>query len=333
VFFSYRSWRWRGAAIAAAVSGVVIAVAATNSWLQTEKWSPIFPNGNLQVPRPKLFGIDFRPQSNFLMLLTVVFALLGIGLVAVRRSGYGRRLTAMKDSPAACATLGMNIVRLKLSVFMLSAGIAALGGCLLGQQIGAVTAERFSLFESMSMFMLLVVAGMGYVSGGFMAGLLYSVVFITFQNILDKLGADYSAFHGAFKWLASFTAVLPALIGIGLGRNPSGFLNDIYVAWGPMIRRVKPVLFAGIAAELLAWFLAWREVIGNWSFAIFTIAWVVLLPRIAMAVRPAAYLGEDVVAARRAETPPELIGVDRGFTEDDLRKIDTELGIEHAVAP
>ena len=42
----------------------------------------------------------------------------------------------MKDSPAACATLGLNIVRLKLSVFMLSAAIAGFGGCLYAAQLG-----------------------------------------------------------------------------------------------------------------------------------------------------------------------------------------------------
>jgi ABC-type branched-subunit amino acid transport system permease subunit len=68
-----------------------------------------------------VFGIDFEPQQNFVLLLAVVFALLGVSMVALRRSAYGRRLTAMKNSPAACATLGLSIVRLKLSVFMLSA--------------------------------------------------------------------------------------------------------------------------------------------------------------------------------------------------------------------
>jgi hypothetical protein len=298
--------------------------------LQDEAWSPIFPNGNLQVPRPKLFGIDFRPQSNFLMLLTVAFAVLGVGLVGLRRSSYGRRLTAMKNSPAACATLGMNLVRLKLSVFMISAAMAALGGCLYAQQIGAVTSERFSLFESMAMFMLLVVAGMGYVSGGFMAGLLYAAVFVTLQNILTKLGTDYDAFGGGFAWFASFTAVMPALIGIGLGRNPSGFLSDIFVAWGPMIRKVRAVFWLGVATELAVWFAAWRDWIGNWTFAIFTIVWVVALPRVAMAVRPGAYIPADVLAARHNVTPPELIGVDRPFLPDDLRAIDHALGIQRA---
>ena len=73
--------------------------------------SRIFPSGSLTVPRPKFGPLDLKSTRPFLMLVTVVFAVLGIGLVALRHSGYGRRLAAMKDSPAACATLGMSVVR------------------------------------------------------------------------------------------------------------------------------------------------------------------------------------------------------------------------------
>jgi branched-chain amino acid transport system permease protein len=330
IYSAFRTWRVRGALIAVAVSGVVFLLAATNGWLQDEKWSPLFPQGNLTIPRPKIFGYDFKSQQRYLMLLTVVFALLGLMLIAIRRSAYGRRLAAMKDSPAACATLGLNIVRLKLSVFMVSAAMAGLGGCLFGGQLGAISAERFGLFESFAMFMLLVVAGMGYVSGGFTAGLLHSAVFVVMQNILTKLGTDYSAFHPWFKWLASFTAVMPALIGIGLGKNPSGFVNDIFLGFRPLVRKVPEVFYPALAAELVVWFLAWQEIIGNWTFAIFTIVAFLLAPTIGKALRPEAFLDAEAIAARRAGAagvPLELIGVDRPFTANDRRRFDTELGI------
>jgi branched-subunit amino acid ABC-type transport system permease component len=315
---TWMAWRARGprfAGVAAGVAVVVFVVAATNPWLQDERWSPLFPNGNLQVPRPRLLGIDFAPQANFLLLLATVFAVLGVGLIALRRSGYGRRLAALKDSPAACATLGMDVVRLKLSVFMLSAALAGLGGCLLAQEYGAVTGDRFSLFESMSMLMLLVVAGMGYVSGGFAAGLLYGGVFVTFQALFTKLGVDYPAFAEPLKWLSQFTSVMPALIGVSLGRNPSGFLHDSYKDWGLVIRQRTRVFVAGVAVELGAWLLAFQHVIGNWTFALFTMAWVLVLPR--FAPRP----------PREASTPVELIGIDRPFTPADKVEIDRRLSI------
>jgi hypothetical protein len=126
------------------------------------------------------------------------------------------------------------------------------------------------------------------------------------------------------------TVLLPALIGIGLGRNPSGFLNDSFASWGPMIRRTRPVLFAGIGVELLVWLLALRHTIDNWTFVLLTGALVVALPRLAAALNPSAYsrvrrTGREPAPDRQ---PLELLGIDRAFTTDDLREIEHGAGFE-----
>ncbi len=319
VYYGFRARNLLGTVIAVVISAIVIGVAATNPWLKHERWSAIFPNGSLQVARPKFLGIDFNSQTTFIVLLAVVFALVGVLLVALRNNGYGRRLTAMKNSPAACATLGMSVFRLKVSVFMLSAAIAGLGGCLFAQEIGSVTAERFSLFESMAMLMLLVVAGAGYVSGGLAAGLLYGGVFVALTNVLQKIGDDFSGLHSWTAWLISFTALLPALIGIALGRNPSGFLSDAFRGWKTVVHDM-PVLFgATLAAIALAWFLAYEHTINNWTFAIATGVLLVLVPRV-----------PDVLARPRStadETPLEWLGIDRDFTAPDLDVMDRAVGL------
>ena len=104
----------------------------------------IFPNGTLQIPALKLGPIDLSSSKTFLTASTCIFILIGIGLIALRRSNYGRRLTAMKDSPAAAATLGQNLIKLKLSVFMISAAIAGLGGVLLSSATVNVSATPSS---------------------------------------------------------------------------------------------------------------------------------------------------------------------------------------------
>ncbi|MER3462264.1 MAG: ABC transporter permease, partial [Armatimonadota bacterium] len=111
----------------------------------------LFSTGSLTVPRPHWFGIDFAEgQRAYLMLMTVLFALLGVGLIALRRSSYGRVLVAMKDSPAACATLGLNVVRMKLSVFMLSSGLAGFGGLMWAAQQRQMSNQgSFDVFTSL----------------------------------------------------------------------------------------------------------------------------------------------------------------------------------------
>ena len=57
---------------------------------------------------------------------------------------------------------------------------------------GRSPADRFSLFESMSLLMLVVVAGAGYVWGGLTAGLLYGAVFVLLQNVLGTVAEDHA---------------------------------------------------------------------------------------------------------------------------------------------
>ena len=66
-------------------------------------------------PPLKVGPLDLADQTTFLAWSRSCSRVLGVGLVALRNSGYGRRLAAMKDSPAASAMLGQNLVRLKLS--------------------------------------------------------------------------------------------------------------------------------------------------------------------------------------------------------------------------
>ncbi len=287
----------------------------------------IFPGGSLNIPRPKFGPLDLKPMGAYMIFLSVVFSVLGVLLVVLRRSSYGRRLSAMKDSPAACATLGLNIVRLKLSVFMLSAAIAGLGGALMAAQLGAVSPDRFDIFLSLSMFMLVVVGGVGYVSGGLFGGILLGTAFAAIKNTFDKLGTDYDSFVGSFTWLATFTTVLPALMGVGMGKNPTGSVHDFIVNFGPL-QKAKPVLFGGIGIGVLAYVLALAEVISNWWFVIVVILLVLFLPTVAKIVMPEAYYPPEVIRAAKAATPLELVGIERPFTDADRRRLEQALLLE-----
>ncbi|MGH9235767.1 MAG: ABC transporter permease subunit [Acidimicrobiales bacterium] len=291
----------------------------------------IFPSGNLGVPRPKFGPVDLAAMPTFLMFVTVLFAVLGVGLVVLRHSSYGRRLTAMKDSPAASATLGQSMVSLKLSVFMLSAAIAGVGGALMTAQIGSANIDRFDIFLSLSLLMLTVVGGIGYVSGALFGGLAAGVLFVTLQDTFDKLGADHSDLEGMFEFLANLTLVLPALMGVSIGRNPTGAVERIVVDFGP-VRRVRPVLVGAIAAVGAGYLLARNGTISNWWFVVIVLAVIGAMPAAARKLAPEAYAtpgsGARAAPAGGAGTdvPLELVGVSRPYTAADRDMLDAALG-------
>ena len=65
-------------------------------------------------------------------MVTVFFVLCAWLVLAIRRSLFGRRLVALNDSPAAYATVGLNIGFTKVAVFAIAAGMAGLAGALYG---------------------------------------------------------------------------------------------------------------------------------------------------------------------------------------------------------
>ncbi|MBU3700425.1 MAG: ABC transporter permease [Acidimicrobiia bacterium] len=289
----------------------------------------IFPTGQINIPKPAVGPIDFNSKDTFLMLVTVLFALLAIALVFVRHSGYGRRLAAMKDSPAACATLGMSVVRLKLSVFMLSAAIAGLGGILLSAQAGNVTADRFDILLSLSLMMITVVGGIGYMSGALFAGV-FLVAFIEMLNgSLKKFAVDYAGLEAIFMFFVSAVTVLPATIGITMGKSPSGAVNDIVEGFS-RLKDAKPVMYTMIGLEVLAYALTAAGVLTNWHFAIATIVVLFVVPPVG------GKIYEKYMLKKFGVPPPvaaEMIGIERPYTDDDLAHMDRVLGLDAVVLP
>ncbi len=269
----------------------------------------IFPNGTLQMPAPKLGPVDLSSTKTFLTTSACIFVLIGIGLVALRRSSYGRRLTAMKDSPAAAATLGQNLIRLKLSVFMLSAAIAGLGGILLSAVSGSVNSTTFIIFVSLALVMLTVVGGIGNVAGALMGGILAGTAFTALTSTFTNLSTDHGG-GGFWNVLANLSLVAPALIGVSLGRNPSGAVPDIVASYRPLWR-VKGVLAIGLAAEAVAYLLVLTKVMGNWWLVLATAVIAVATPALGRAVRPKAFASLPAAATPGGGEPaPETEPVD-----------------------
>ena len=255
-------------------------------------------------------GIDDSSRPAQLVVLGVVFALLYLVVAAVRRSGFGERLLAMKDSPAACATIGVNVTALKLAVFSLSAAIAGIGGALFAGTLGSVAADRFSLFESLPLLLLGVVGGIGTASGALFAGV-----------VLGGLPVAIAI----WPFLENVNRLLPGTMGVALGRNPNGAVRDIASSYA-VVRDVPAALVGLLASVALAAGLAMGEAITGWGLTFALVAALVVWPQVA----------EQVVARRRpsevAETPLEWAGLHAPLTEEQVRAIDAQLGLEEVPA-
>jgi len=190
---------------------------------QSEQFGFGQSNG-LTAPRPGIFGTGLGGDRVYLIMLAAVFAILGIALLAVRRGRYGRLLIAMRDSPAACDTLGLNPRRFKVLLFMASAGIAGLAGVLwAGLRQGAGSSD-FQVMASLPLLLLAVVCGVTTVSGALIGGFALMLLPVIQSNSDNAVGG--------------VVLLVIGLAAVGLGRDPNGLVSFAITA----ARRVLPTV-------------------------------------------------------------------------------------------
>ncbi len=273
----------------------------------------MFGVGSVAVDRLQILGFDTSSPQAQATLLGIVFSLLSVLVVAVRRSRFGRRLLAMKDSEAACATLGMNLVGTKLAVFAFSAAIAGVGGALYGGLLGSINRDNFSFINGLPIFMLTVVGGVGAIGGALLAGISLGLL-----NVLPSI----------FPSLQNFLLVTPGLLGISLGRQPSGAMEQIREAYRP-VRESKPVLIGMAVAYAAIYVLRSTNTIENWPTFVLGVAVLVLCVPVAeaLAARKEARLARTAGELPEEALPLEWVGLTRPFTPDDVREINAALGV------
>jgi branched-chain amino acid transport system permease protein len=165
--------------------------------------------GFLAVGRAPILGLQFSSGRAYLVFLVVVYALAAVGVLALRRSRFGRRLVAANDSSVAAATTGVRVARTRLAVFTLSSALAGLGGALLAGVNFIAEPNDYQMLLSLSMLLLVTVWGIRSVTGVLVAG----VGFYLIPHL----------FNDNDSWLY----LLTGLGAIGISRQPEGVVGDL----------------------------------------------------------------------------------------------------------
>ncbi|MFD0901958.1 branched-chain amino acid ABC transporter permease [Actinomadura sediminis] len=275
------------------LSGIYLALATAafalilDGWIFTMPVDWLFSGGSAEVTP------IFAGQRVQTMFAAAVLAALCLLVVALRRGFFGRRLIAMRDSEAACATLGGRLLVTKVAVFALSAGIAGLGGALFGMQARSITPDHFTLVTGLPIFLLVIIGGMAAVGSGFFAG-------VNLAGIMHAITALWPGAHHV-------SSLLVGLAGIGMGRHPEGVVPHFRESWNPLRRFWVPL--AAIAGTL--WGLRLLDAVNGWVLTFGTAAAALALRGLA---RPRTPKGA-------ADVPLEWRGVRRPWLPADREEV------------
>ena len=120
-------------------------------------------------------GISGLPQ-----LTSIVWVgMAAIGTVSMARrllvSTQGRALLAIREDEVAAEAMGVDTVGYKVRAFVISAAFAGLAGGLLVHYIMLVTPRMFTFVKSIEVVVMVVLGGMGSVSGSMLAAAVLTV--------------------------------------------------------------------------------------------------------------------------------------------------------------
>ncbi len=140
------------------------------------------PNGISGIPRPTLFGLEFKKRVAegqtfheffgiehagvhriiFLYYVILVLALLtNLFVLRIRRLPIGRAWEALREDEVASRALGINPVNTKLSAFALGAMFGGFAGSFFATRSGFISPESFTFIESAIILSIVVLGGMG----------------------------------------------------------------------------------------------------------------------------------------------------------------------------
>ncbi len=162
----------------------------------------------LTVPRPRLGAVSFAGSGAFFWLVLAFLVVLAGAVKLVQWGTIGQELAALRGSERGSAAIGIDMRRLRVVAFTLSAGIAGIGGALYACLQQSISVNDFNYQFSLVYVVVVAAVGVYSVAGALEAGVLYAVL----MQLTSTLSSRFS----------SLLALVFALAALSYVRHPEG---------------------------------------------------------------------------------------------------------------
>ena len=131
------------------------------------QWKQVGPLTNASNLLKKFANFDS-------ILFPFVVSAICIGfIVLLINSTYGRAFKAIRDDEIAAEAMGINLAKHKMQSFLISSFFAGIGGALLAMFQSSVQASTFTSTMTYEILLIVVIGGIGSITGSILASFLY----------------------------------------------------------------------------------------------------------------------------------------------------------------
>ena len=178
----------------------------------------------------------FKLSTTFPFLIAMISIII---IVLLINSSYGRAFKAIRDDEVAAEAMGINLFKHKMLSFVISAFFAGVGGALLAMFQTAVQASTFTSVMTYEILLIVVIGGIGSVSGSCIAAFLYIACSEWWLRFLDSGELPFGNIEVSFFRDGFRMVVFSVVIMIIVLFFSKGIMGNKELSFSGLIKKIK----------------------------------------------------------------------------------------------
>jgi branched-chain amino acid transport system permease protein len=183
------------------------------------------------IPRPVFLGIDLSQAGTLYAFCAVTFVACVLIMRQVWQSPFGYTLRMIRDNPARANFLAVNVLRMKLGVFVMAGTMASMAGILMALFVSGAYAEFAFWTTSGEAIFMIMLGGMQVFLGPIIGAFLLQT--------LNHYVTIYTEHHGLVL------GIVILIIVLGLRRGVADYARD----WVAARRTTRDAAAAAVKAK------------------------------------------------------------------------------------
>ena len=216
---------------------------------QWQVLGPVTNGANMikSFPTFSSFNIKGANGSTVLYLSTFVPFLIVAGciivIVMLVNSTYGRAFKAIRDDEVAAEAMGINLAKHKMLSFVTSSSFAGVGGALFAMYVANAQAKVFTATMTYEILLIVVIGGIGSISGSCIATFLYVACSEWWMRFLDTetyIGTfKVPLLHSGFRMVVFSVVIMVVVLFFRKGIMGDRELPQVIAGWKEKSRAKK----------------------------------------------------------------------------------------------
>ncbi|MDD2922445.1 MAG: branched-chain amino acid ABC transporter permease [Anaerolineales bacterium] len=170
------------------LKGLYLAIATLSAqviilWVVTHWTGLTGGNDALVVPDPMLFGLKINSDFNFYWVVWGIAIIVTLLTVNLFRTRFGRAFIAIRDQDIAASVMGVDLFKYKLLAFAISSFWVGMAGALTAHYRNIVTWERFTVDVSVLYLAMIIIGGLGSVTGSYLGAMFMTLLPVLLTNL------------------------------------------------------------------------------------------------------------------------------------------------------